>query len=68
MNTKEAKERLDARRKRISRRARPGRTWEKQLSSVRSLLKGRARGKSSVKGSSLERLAQIKKLRGARAG
>jgi hypothetical protein len=68
MNAKEAKARLDARRKRISRRARPGRTWEKQLSSVRSLLKGRARGKSSVKGSSRERLAQLKKLRGARAG
>jgi hypothetical protein len=68
MNAKEAKTRLDARTKRISRRARPGRTWEKQLSQVRSLLKGRARGKSSVKGSARERLARVQKLRGARIG
>jgi hypothetical protein len=68
MNQKEAKARLDARRKRITRRARPGRTWEKELTRVRSLLKGRGRGKSSVKGTPRERLAQLKKLRGARTG
>jgi hypothetical protein len=68
MNAKEAKNRLDERRKRIGRRARPGRTWAKQLTQVRSLLKTRGRGKSSVKGGSRERLAQLKNLRGAREG
>jgi hypothetical protein len=68
MNAEEAKTRLDTRRRRVSRRARPGRTWQKQLTQVRSLLKGRGRLKSSVKGTGRERLAQLKKLRGARAG